>query len=180
MGMSERSLQWFKSYLAERRQCVSINGQTSETQRITLGVPQGSILGPLLFNMYINSLPNAVETRLILYEDDAVLVFPVTTPNELQTALEREFGLMSDWYLDNRLTLNVKKTKLMFAGSKTMLAGFEDFLLKRQVRSSKTDPLVDEVELLEANPNYAHVRYPDGRETTVSIKHLAPTIKVSQ
>ena len=47
-------------------------------------------------------------------------------------------------------------------------------LLKRQVRSSKTDPLVDEVELLEANPNYAHVRYPDGRETTVSIKHLAP------
>ena len=180
MGMSERSLQWFKSYLAERRQCVSINGQTSETQRITLGVPQGSILGPLLFNMYINSLPNAVETRLILYEDDAVLVFPATTPNELQTALEREFGLMSDWYLDNRLTLNVKKTKLMFAGSKTMLAGFEDFLLKRQVRSSKTDPLVDEVELLEANPNYAHVRYPDGRETTVSIKHLAPTIKVSQ
>ena len=65
MGMSERSLQWFKSYLAERRQCVFINGQTSETQRITLGVPQGSILGPLLFNMYINSLPNAVETRLI-------------------------------------------------------------------------------------------------------------------
>ena len=47
-------------------------------------------------------------------------------------------------------------------------------VLKRQVRSSKTDPLVDEVELLEANPNYAHVRYPDGRETTVSIKHLAP------
>ena len=46
-------------------------------------------------------------------------------------------------------------------------------LLKRQVRSSKTDPLVDEVELLEVNPNYAHVRYPDGRETTVSIKHLA-------
>ena len=127
MGMSERSLQWFKSYLAERRQCVFINGQTSETQRITLGVPQGSILGPLLFNMYINSLPNAVETRLILYAENAVLVFPAATPNELQTALEREFGLMSDWYLDNRLTLNVKKTKLMLAGSKTMLARFEDF-----------------------------------------------------
>ena len=127
MGMSERSLQWFKTYLAERRQCVFINGQTSETQRNTLGVPQGSILGPLLFNMYINSLPNAVETRLILYADDAVLVFPAATPNELQTALEREFGLMSDWYLDNRLTLNVKKTKLMLAGSKTMLARFEDF-----------------------------------------------------
>ena len=111
MGMSERSLQWFKSYLAERRQCVLVNGQTSETQWMMLGVPHGSVLGPLLFNMYINSLPNAVETRLILYADDAVLVFPAAAPNELQTALEREFGLMSDWYLDNRLTLNVKKTK---------------------------------------------------------------------
>ena len=46
--------------------------------------------------------------------------------------------------------------------------------IKRQVRSSKYDPLVDEVELLQANPHYAHVRYSDGRETTVAIKHLAP------
>ena len=48
-------------------------------------------------------------------------------------------------------------------------------LLKRQVRSSKYEPLVDEVNLLEANPQYAHVRFPDGREDTVSIKHLAST-----
>ena len=46
--------------------------------------------------------------------------------------------------------------------------------IKRQVRTSKMDPLVDEVELLQANPHYAHVRYPDGRETTVATKHLAP------
>ena len=48
-------------------------------------------------------------------------------------------------------------------------------LLKRHLRSSKYEPLVDEVNLLEANPQYAHVRFPDGREDTVSIKHLAPT-----
>lgn len=47
-------------------------------------------------------------------------------------------------------------------------------LLKRHVRNSKYDPMVDEVNLLEANPQYAHVRFPDGREDTVSIKHLAP------
>jgi len=51
-------------------------------------------------------------------------------------------------------------------------------LLKRQVRHSKTEPLVDEVELLQANPNYAHVRYPDGRETTVSMRLLAPAGKM--
>ena len=50
-------------------------------------------------------------------------------------------------------------------------------LLKRQVRKSKFDPLVDEVELIEANPKYAHVRFPDGREDTVSTKFLAPQVK---
>ena len=50
--------------------------------------------------------------------------------------------------------------------------------LKRHVRLNKTDPLVDEVELIQANPHYAHIRYPDGKETTVSIKHLAPANKI--
>ena len=48
------------------------------------------------------------------------------------------------------------------------------FFVKCQVRTSKYDPLVDEVELVQANPHYAHVRYSDGRETTVAVKHLAP------
>ncbi|KAK3862620.1 hypothetical protein Pcinc_031532 [Petrolisthes cinctipes] len=48
-------------------------------------------------------------------------------------------------------------------------------LLKRQVRTCKTDPLIDEVELIHANPQYAHIRHPDGKEDTVSIKHLAPS-----
>lgn len=56
----------------------------------------------------------------------------------------------------------------------TWLATPGPVYIKRQVRTSKMDPLVDEVELLQANPHYAHVRYPDGRETTVATKHLAP------
>ena len=56
----------------------------------------------------------------------------------------------------------------------TWLASPGPVYIKRQVRTSKMDPLVDEVELLQANPHYAHVRYPDGRETTVATKHLAP------
>jgi len=101
---------------------VFINGELSEPHTVKLGVPQGSILGPLLFNVYINSLPNAVkETRLILYADDAVLFCYASTREELQIALEREFTEISNWYTDNRLALIVKKTKLMLAGNKRML-----------------------------------------------------------
>ena len=128
MGLSRRALRWFTSYLTDRRQSVWINGETSETHQIALGVPQGSILGPLLFNIYINSLPKAVEkSQLIIYADDAVLFFTASEPLELQDALGRDYSLISKWYTDNRLTLNVKKTKLMLAGSKTMLSQFENF-----------------------------------------------------
>ena len=131
LGLSERSLRWFRSYLADRKQSVLINGELSEPHTITLGVPQGSILGPFLFNVYINSLPNAVKkTRMILYADDAVLFCDASTRQELQIALEREFTKISNWYTDNRLTINVKKTKLMLAGSKRMLSLFEDFELQ--------------------------------------------------
>lgn len=60
IGLSARSLRWFKSYLSNRQQCVYINGEVSETHHVDLGVLQGSILGPLLFNVYINSLSTAV------------------------------------------------------------------------------------------------------------------------
>ena len=131
LGVSERSLRWFRSYLADRQQSVLINGELSEPHSITLAVPQGSILGPLLFNVYLNSLPNAVKkTRMILYADDAVLFYDPSTREELQTTLEREFTEISNWYTDNSLTINVKKTKLMLAGSKRMLSLFEDFELQ--------------------------------------------------
>ena len=128
IGLSSRSLRWFKSYLADRRQCVCINGEMSETRTIDLGVPQGSILGPLLFNVYINSLSTAVtKCELILYADDAVLVVAASTSRELTDALQHDFNEISNWYISNKLTVNVKKTKLMLSESKTMLSSFSDF-----------------------------------------------------
>ena len=62
-----------------------------------------------------------------MYADDAVLFFTVSEPLELQHALGRDYSLISKWYTDNRLTLNVKKIKLMLAGTKTMLSKFENF-----------------------------------------------------
>ena len=83
-----------------------INGEMSETHPVDLGVPQGSILGPLLFNVYINSLSTAVtksvtRSELILYADDAVLVVAASTPQELNVALRHDFNLISNWYINN-------------------------------------------------------------------------------
>ena len=70
-----------------------------ETRPIDLGVPQGSILGPLLFNVYINSLSAAVtKSELILYADDAVLIVAASTPQDLNDAFRHDFTLISDWY----------------------------------------------------------------------------------
>ena len=63
----------------------------------------------------------------MLYADNAVLVFAASTPLELQDALQNDFNLIVDWYIDNKLTLNVKKTKILLTGSKVMLSLFNDF-----------------------------------------------------
>ena len=104
--LAARSLKWFKSYLADRRQCVCINEEVSETRPIELGVPQGSTLGPLSFNVYINSFSAAVtKSELILYAVDAALIAAASTPQELNV----NFNLISDLYTNNKLTPNVKK-----------------------------------------------------------------------
>ena len=78
--------------------------------------------------MYINSLSTAVtKSELILYADDAVLVVAASTSRELTDALQHDFNEISNWYISNKLTVNVKKTKLMLSGSKTMLSSFSDF-----------------------------------------------------
>ena len=91
-------------------------------------MPEGSILGPPLFNVYVNSLSTAVtKSELILYADDAVLVVAASTSQELTDAFRHDFNQISNWYINNKLTVNVKKTKLMLSGSKTMLSSFNDF-----------------------------------------------------
>ena len=65
---------WFKSYLTNRKQVVIANDTMSETQTVTCGVPQGSILGPLLFLCYVNDMPISVQCKLLLYADESAFL----------------------------------------------------------------------------------------------------------
>ena len=69
---SNEAVQLFNSYLTRRSQCVDVKGTLSSTQTITCGVPQGSILGPLLFTIYVNDMSNSVSCDLRLYADDSM------------------------------------------------------------------------------------------------------------
>ena len=75
MGFSEGCITWFQSYLSEGIFFVSIENQFSDYGRISCGVPQGLILGPLLFLIYVNDMPQAVNSNSFLYADDSCLMF---------------------------------------------------------------------------------------------------------
>ena len=87
-GICDVALQWIKSYFSYRRQFVQINQTCSSTQTIKCGVPQGSILGPLFFILYINDLPRAAKlTEPLLFADDTSIFFSNSNPNYLENVL---------------------------------------------------------------------------------------------
>ena len=113
-GIRGISLDWLKSYLAGRKQYVTDNGTSSSTKVIKWGVPQGSILGPLLFLLYINDLPNVCKsTNPVLYADDTNLFINGKNLIDLQTAINSELAETSTWLKINILCLNVIKTHHM-------------------------------------------------------------------
>ena len=87
LGMNRFAVQWFRSYLTTRTQCVCVNRLLSEPQPIPFGVPQGSVLGPLLFIIYINDLPLVVQGCSIeLYADDTLIYFASKSVSEILLA----------------------------------------------------------------------------------------------
>ena len=123
-GISGAEYQWLISYLFGRKQQVSFLGTTSSLYPIYCGVPQGSILGPLLFILHFN---DAVETLLhcgiVMYADDTVIFCADKNTDVIQKRVEEDFSSLSDWLAENELIINCKKgkTEVMMFGTSQRL-----------------------------------------------------------
>ena len=111
-GFDSHSIDWFRSYLANRKYCVYFNGGYSEMKDLSCGVPQGSCLGPLLFSIFTNDLPLILNRASIaMYADDSTIHSASFIAGDLENVLNEELLLIKRWVNTNKLVLNLDKTK---------------------------------------------------------------------
>ena len=130
-GIRDNWNMWLKSYLTNRKQYVDINGVCSETKNISVGVPQGSILGPLLFLIYINDLPGSLEKlSAILFADDTNLIIKGKNLHQLIEEINSDLEVLNDYFQANKLKLNASKTKLVCFRKKNQQLNKDEILIK--------------------------------------------------
>lgn len=119
LGIREHALDIFRSYLSDRTQCVKIEGFTSMEEGLSFGVPQGSVLGPTLFNIYLNDLCriNLSNCKIITYADDTVLLIQGESWRAARLSAESALRMVMLWLSLNLLTLNIKKSKFITFGA---------------------------------------------------------------
>ena len=113
-GIQSENLKWFRSYLSNRKQFLLYDDFKTEVKIVKCGIPQSSILGPLLFLIFVNDLSNSTkDLDPVLFADDTNLF---CSDNNIRTLFEtanQELSQINDWFLANKLSLNVEKTKYM-------------------------------------------------------------------
>jgi hypothetical protein len=118
-GIRGNVLNWVNDFLNDRIQRVIVNGEKSDWRNVTSGIPQGSVLGPILFLVFINDLPDQLDCLIKLFADDAKLYSIVQTP-EHASNLQRNLTMAEDWALRWKMYFNHKKCKHLPIGSKSI------------------------------------------------------------
>ena len=141
--LSELALCFFKSYLENRSQGCFVNGHLSHERPIKCGVPQGSVLGPLLFLIFINDLPNCFNLgTAAMYTDDTTVTFSVDDTASPELQINKELECLNKWLVVNKLSLNVSKTEFMLVTTRQKRAFINDALSininEKPIRQVKT------------------------------------------
>ena len=145
LGVSIQAMEWFRSYLTDRNQRVRIGCEVSDPRQVAYGVPQGSILGPALFNIYINDLPavpNLCSLKSYVDDSQLYLSFPVQETAMAVEHLSEDLQRIAAWCGTHSLLINPDKTKLLLLGTPQMLArvpeGFGVTLLGKEILPSRS------------------------------------------
>lgn len=138
--------QWFKSYISDRKQFTSVDGKFSSSLDIKTGVPQGSILGPLLFILYLNDLPTALtHCQSNMYADDTAFYTSSVSTNVINVNLQSDLASVSTWLNANKLSLHIGKTSCMFVCSRQKRQHVQDPFINLTLN----DQVISQVECID-------------------------------
>ena len=132
LGFAGKTIAWYTSYLTNRSFIVNVGKESSSPGKLSCGVPQGSILGPLHFLLYVNDMPQAVNSELLLYADDTCLIYTGKDIQKIEEQLNSDFTSLCEWFIDNKLSVHFgeEKTKSVLFGTKRQLKDQRDLNLK--------------------------------------------------
>lgn len=138
MGIRNKVLDWFASYLSNRTQRVIYGNCVSETVHVKHGVPQGTVLGPLLFLLYINDMVGvAHKCKIVMFADDTMLYMVGKDLTEMQVEMNHELNNLFSWLCDNKLSLNTNKSKYCLFAKKLKLSSVNINNIKITVNGEK-------------------------------------------
>lgn len=158
-GVSGIAKDWFTSYLSSRKQLVSLSAINSDVRNISCGVPQGSVLGPTLFLMYINDFHNSSSLfDFHLFADDANLFYRSNSINGLEAQINIELTNIQNWLLANKLLLNIEKSNYIIFHSPQKKINYDIELCFNSVRLKRVNNTSYLGVMIDSNLNWkAHV-----------------------
>ena len=160
IGIHNKELSWFESYLSGRKQYIDIDGVCSCLLDINVGVPQGSILGPLLFVLYINDLPNCSELYSILFADDTALLIEDSDPQKLIERANKEFYKVCTFFRENKLSLHPDKTKyIIISSSQTVQNSKTKIVVNNNNTDQNEDDFLQEIERIYSHSKVPAIKY---------------------
>ena len=160
LGIEGSALLWFKDYLQNRHQFVLLNGKTSSLRNIKIGVPQGSILGPILFLIYINDLPNCSLLLSLLFADDATAYASGKDIRQLINFINVEFQKITTYFRAHKMALHPAKTKfILFTNSNAIEASEVKILLNNNNPDENDPSKISRIERISANSTVPAMKF---------------------